>query len=144
MVAAGPAIPDRGRLGPAPGAAPAPPGERLPSAAWLLRRLVAFRPWHWAINLLTITGLIVIAMAPGLLTREFFNRLPAALAPPAASGPLDLPSWLWWLGQFLPFEVKGMLRPGALRLQLRLPADQRPLHVRRGRAAAKKPPPAHP
>ncbi|HEY8742534.1 MAG TPA: ABC transporter ATP-binding protein, partial [Chloroflexota bacterium] len=57
------------------------------STAWFLSRLVRFRPWLWGINLFCITALVLINMVPGLIVREFFNRLtasaPAALGLPA-------------------------------------------------------------
>ncbi len=60
---------------------------KMRSTAWFLSRLVRFRPWLWGINLFCITALVLINMVPGLIVREFFNRLtasaPAALGLPA-------------------------------------------------------------
>ncbi|HEY8744039.1 MAG TPA: ABC transporter ATP-binding protein, partial [Chloroflexota bacterium] len=57
------------------------------STAWFLSRLVRFRPRLWGINLFCIIALVLVNMAPGLIVREFFNRLtasaPAALGLPA-------------------------------------------------------------
>jgi ATP-binding cassette subfamily B protein len=72
---------------------------------------VRFRPWLWTLNLVSITLLIVIAMAPGVITREFFNRLPETLLPAAGTraGPLGLPGWLWWLGAFQVLTTLGRI-----------------------------------
>lgn len=79
---------------------PNPPGGGaalpLPKAYWFLLRLVRFRLRLWVVNLFCITMLIVIAMAPGLVSRVFFDRLPQA-GTAIESGALGLPGWLWVL-----------------------------------------------
>ncbi len=86
-------------------------GQALPKPSWFLWRLIRFRPWMWTINLLAITLLIVIAMSPGLIAREFFDRLPTA-ATSAATGPLGLPDWLWWLCLFTVLSTVGRIALG--------------------------------
>src|SRR5919108_2299426 len=80
--------------------------DPTPPAWWFLWRLVRFRPWLWFFNLWSITLLIVIAMAPGIISREFFNRLSSAQAM-LEGGPLGLPGWLWWLGVFQVLSTIG-------------------------------------
>ncbi|HEX2033594.1 MAG TPA: ABC transporter ATP-binding protein [Chloroflexota bacterium] len=99
----------------------------LPPSYWFLWRLVCFRPWRWTFNLLSISALIVISMAPGIISREFFNRLPlqpgaGATAAPAAipdgllgeavAGPLGLPAWLWLLCLFQILSTLGRIAGG--------------------------------
>ncbi len=38
-------------------------------------RLVRYVPWAYAINLAAIVVVFLFEMAPGLIAREFFNRL---------------------------------------------------------------------
>ncbi|MGI8913454.1 MAG: ABC transporter ATP-binding protein [Chloroflexota bacterium] len=45
------------------------------STAWFLSRLVRFRPHLWGLNIGSITALGLVNMIPGLIVREFFNRL---------------------------------------------------------------------
>jgi ATP-binding cassette, subfamily B, bacterial len=93
--------------------APSSPGEaHLPPAYWFLWRLVRFRPWLWGLNLVAITALIVVAMAPGLISQAFFDRLPGRLqgsaSVPAATW-LGLPEWLWWLCLFTVLSTGGRI-----------------------------------
>jgi ATP-binding cassette subfamily B protein len=68
-------------------------GKPYPPAWWFLIQLVQFRPWRYGFNLISITSLILVAMAPGIISREFFNRLPSA--PSAPHDLFGLPAWLW-------------------------------------------------
>jgi ATP-binding cassette subfamily B protein len=97
----------------APPVEPAVPGRApLPPAYWFLWRLVRFRPWQWGLNLVAITTLIVVAMAPGLISQAFFDRLPGSLpgssAVPTATW-LGLPEWLWWLCLFTVLSTAGRI-----------------------------------
>lgn len=85
--------------------------QTLPKPSWFLWRLIRFRPWMWTINLVAVTLLIVIAMAPGLISREFFNRLPAAATPVEAEY-LGLPGWLWGLCLFTVLATLGRIALG--------------------------------
>jgi ATP-binding cassette subfamily B protein len=85
-----------------------------------LWRLVRFRPWLWTLNLGSITLLIVIAMAPGIISREFFNHLSGAAAA-ADGGPAGLaqlpglwglPGWLWGLCLFQVLSTLGRIAFG--------------------------------
>ena len=83
---------------------PAAPGaatdaSALPPASWLLGRLVRFRFWTWLLNLLSISSLLLIAMVPGMISRAFFDSLPAGVTSPEGDL-LGLPGWLWWLCLF--------------------------------------------
>jgi ATP-binding cassette subfamily B protein len=83
---------------------PAAPGaatdaSALPPASWLLGRLVRFRFWTWLLNLLSISSLLLIAMVPGMISRTFFDSLPAGVTSPEGDL-LGLPGWLWWLCLF--------------------------------------------
>jgi ATP-binding cassette subfamily B protein len=83
----------------------------LPSSSWFLWRLVCFRRWTWLLNLLAISSLIVVAMAPGLISRVFFDRLPGSLTAPEADV-LGLPGWLWWLCLFTVLSTVGRIACG--------------------------------
>ena len=114
-----------------------------PPASWLLWRLVRFRPVTWALNLLSISSLLLIAMVPGMISRAFFDALPVSASATAPQGDvLGLPAWLWWLclfvllsaagrtvsgfccqltnGPFM-FECAGLLQRNLLQRILRLP-----------------------
>ena len=67
--------------------------DSVPPAWWFLLRLVRYRPGLWTLNLISITLLILVAMAPGVISREYFNRLPSA--PTASADFFGLPAWLW-------------------------------------------------
>jgi ATP-binding cassette, subfamily B, bacterial len=54
------------------------------STAWFLNRLVRFRLHLWGVNLASFTAWMLIDMAPGLIVREFFNRLTGSA--PAGAG----------------------------------------------------------
>ncbi len=54
------------------------------STAWFLNHLVRFRLHLWAVNLVSFTAWMLIDMAPGLIVREFFNRLTGSA--PAGAG----------------------------------------------------------
>jgi ATP-binding cassette, subfamily B, bacterial len=45
------------------------------NTAWFLGRLVRFRPGLWGLNTVCITALVLANMVPGLIVRDFFNRL---------------------------------------------------------------------
>lgn len=62
--------------------------------------MIRFMPKYYAINCLAITLLFVLEMLPGLVAREFFNRL-------AAQPPVDLA--LWWLTIILLFSAAGRI-----------------------------------
>jgi ATP-binding cassette subfamily B protein len=63
-------------------------------------RLMAFRPWLFWINCTAIVLLFVIEMTPGLVAREFFDRL-------GARGNHDL--GLWWLFALLIMAAAGRI-----------------------------------
>lgn len=62
--------------------------------------LVRFRPWLFWINCAAITLLFVNEIIPGLVAREFFNRL-------AADGQQDL--GLWWMIALLVMAAAGRI-----------------------------------
>jgi ATP-binding cassette subfamily B protein len=66
-----------------------------PPAWWFLLRFIRFRPRYWALNLCSITLLIVIGSSQGIASREFFNGLAGAAVDPGAGGAI-VPGWLWW------------------------------------------------
>lgn len=86
----------------------ATPLQPLPSSAWFLMRLVRLRRRQWILNLISITGLIVIAMSPGLIGRAFFDRLPAASGA-VETGWLGLPGWLWAVCLFQVMAMIGQV-----------------------------------
>jgi ATP-binding cassette subfamily B protein len=45
------------------------------TTAWFLSRLVRFRPRLWGVNTFCISAAVLVGMVPGLIVREFFNRL---------------------------------------------------------------------
>jgi len=61
-----------------------------------LAALVRFRPGLWAINCLCISALFISEMVPGLISREFFNRLPSG-------GDIGL----WWMIALLVMAAAG-------------------------------------
>jgi len=68
-------------------------------AWWFLRQLIRYRPWHYWLNIICITTVMLIEMVPGLVARTFFDRL-------GARAPFD---WgLWWLLLVLP--LAGLVR----------------------------------
>lgn len=87
------------------------PGVTVPKTYWFLWRLVRYRPWLWTLNLFSITLLIVIAMAPGFITRELFNRLRAGDVAPDG-GFAGIPSWMWWLCVLLLASTLGRISFG--------------------------------
>ena len=60
--------------------------------------MITFRPWLFGINCAAITLLFINELIPGLVAREFFNRLPAA-------GQADI--GLWWLVALLLMSAAG-------------------------------------
>ncbi len=62
---------------------------------WLLAwGLVRFRPRYFLFNMLSLIGLVMIEMTPGLIARSFFDHLPT-ISGKTAGIPWSL-SWLWW------------------------------------------------
>ncbi len=72
---------------------------------WYLWRLVRFQPWFWALNALALILLVLLEMVPGLVARDFFNRLAAKSH--AAGGMYAALSWLWWPVAFLMLSALG-------------------------------------
>ncbi len=67
--------------------------------AWrFLRRMIAFRPWLWGPNALSIVLLIMLETVPGLLARQFFDWLGA--------GATSLEPF-WWLLALLAAATTG-------------------------------------
>ncbi|MDQ3701600.1 MAG: ABC transporter ATP-binding protein/permease [Chloroflexota bacterium] len=78
------------------------------STSWFLWRLVRYQPWFYAINLVAITVLVISAMVPGLIARQFFDHLSATAPDVQGTGESGL-QWLLW-----PLAVMVMLAVGQM------------------------------
>ncbi|GCE45502.1 ATP-binding cassette subfamily B protein [Thermosporothrix hazakensis] len=62
--------------------------------------LIRFRPWHFSLNSLFITLLFILEIIPGLIIREFFQRLSAEQLSS---------STLWWIATLLIVPALGRI-----------------------------------